>query len=89
MQHIIPIYRAGCSNIYIYIYIYQTLHHLELAFCKNYFDFTKIFVLSLFIELVNQSCWLEKSFVIKLLVAEKSKPCEIYRRMCDVYGEAR
>ena len=26
--------------------------------------------------------------VIKFLVAEKSKPCEIYRRMCDVYGEA-
>ena len=26
--------------------------------------------------------------VIKSLVAEKYKPCEIYRRMCDVYGKA-
>ena len=26
--------------------------------------------------------------VIKLLVGEKCNPCEIYRRMSDVYGEA-
>ena len=25
---------------------------------------------------------------IKFLVAEKCKPCEIYTRMCDVYGKA-
>ena len=25
---------------------------------------------------------------MKSLVAEKCKPCEIYSRMCDVYGEA-
>ena len=31
--------------------------------------------------------WIEPSF-IKFFVAEKSKPYEIYRRMCDVYGEA-
>ena len=32
---------------------------------------------------------LEKRFVIKVLGAEKCKSCEIYRRMCDVYEEAR
>ena len=30
---------------------------------------------------------LEQSSLIKFLVAEKFKPCEIYRRMCDVYRE--
>ena len=30
---------------------------------------------------------LEQKFVIKLSVAEKSKPCEIYRRMRDVHEE--
>ena len=29
-----------------------------------------------------------KESVMKFLVAEKCKPCEIYRRMCDVYDEA-
>ena len=31
---------------------------------------------------------LEQRSVIKFLVADKCKPCEIYRRMCDVYWEA-
>ena len=31
---------------------------------------------------------LKQSSVIKFLVAEKCKPCEIYRKMCDVYTEA-
>ena len=30
----------------------------------------------------------EERSVIKFLVAEKCKPCEIYRRMCDVFGDA-
>ena len=30
----------------------------------------------------------EQRSVIKYLVAEKCKLCEIYRRICDVYGEA-
>ena len=29
-----------------------------------------------------------KKTVIKFLVTEKWRPCEIYRRMCNVYGEA-
>ena len=29
----------------------------------------------------------EQRSIIKFSVAEKSKPCEIYRRMCDVYRE--
>ena len=31
---------------------------------------------------------LEQRCVIKLLVAEKCKSCEIYRRICAVYGKA-
>ena len=31
---------------------------------------------------------LEQRSVIKFLVAEKCKPCEIYRKMCNVHGEA-
>ena len=31
---------------------------------------------------------LEQRSVIKVLVTEKGKPSEIYRRMCDAYGEA-
>ena len=30
---------------------------------------------------------LEQRSVIKFLVAEKYKPCKIYRRMCDTFGE--
>ena len=30
---------------------------------------------------------LEQRLVIKVLLAEKCKPYEIYRRMCDVYKE--
>ena len=30
---------------------------------------------------------LERRSVIKFLVAEKSKQCEVYERMSDVYGE--
>ena len=32
--------------------------------------------------------WLEQRSVMKVLLAEKCKPCEIYRKMCDVYKEA-
>ena len=31
---------------------------------------------------------LEQRSIIKFLVVERYKPYEIYRRMCDVYGEA-
>ena len=30
---------------------------------------------------------LEQRSVIKFLLTEKCKSCEIYRKMCDVYGE--
>ena len=26
--------------------------------------------------------------VVQFLLVQKCKPCDIYRRMCDVYGEA-
>ena len=37
----------------------------------------------------NQTLYsrLEQRYVIEPLVAEKCKPCEIYLRMCDMYGE--
>ena len=48
------------------------------------FHRTKIFVLMLF----NMVAKLEQRSVINFLVVEKFKLCEIYRRMCVVYGEA-
>ena len=36
----------------------------------------------------NQWLRFEQRSVIKVLVAEKCKPLEIYRRMFDAYGEA-
>ena len=30
---------------------------------------------------------LEQRTVTKFLMAEKYKPCEVYRRMCDMYRE--
>ena len=36
----------------------------------------------------NQSSKLEQRYVVKFLVTKKYKPCENYKRMCDMYGEA-
>ena len=49
-----------------------------------------LFVSRLFRMAANQTeCFkLEQRSVIKSLVAEKCKPCEIYRRICNVYREA-
>ena len=62
----------------------KTLPCLKLAYNKNYFNLTKIFVLKLFKMLVNQakSSRLEQCSVMKSLVVEKCKPCEYYWRMC-------
>ena len=35
----------------------------------------------------TECSWLEQRSVMKFLVVKKRKPCEIYRRICDVYGE--
>ena len=35
----------------------------------------------------TDSSRLEQRSVIKVLVAEKCKPCDIHRKICDVYGE--
>ena len=68
----------------------STRHGLKLAKSKNYFDLTKIFVLRKFKTATNQTehSRFEQRSLIKFLVAEKCKPCEIYRRTCDVYREA-
>ena len=58
---------------------------MELVYSKNYFNLAKIFVLRLFKIVTNQTqCTrLEQRSIIKFLIPEKSKPCEICRRMCD------
>ena len=33
--------------------------------------------------------WFEQRSIIKFLVTENCKPCEICRRMCDVYGDKK
>ena len=56
----------------------------------NFFlNLTNISILRLFKMITNQTecSRLEQRSVIKCSVAEKCKPCEIYKRMCDVYGE--
>ena len=49
-----------------------------------------MFALKLFKMAANQTecSLLEQNYVIKFLVVEKCKPCEIYWRVCNVYGEA-
>ena len=67
-----------------------TLHFLELVYCKDFFNLTKIFMLMLFkisANQINQFRLVQRS-VMKFLVAEKCKLCEIYWTICDVYGEA-
>ena len=73
---------------------------LEIFFPKNFLNWfiakislilQKYFVLRLSKMATNkkkESSWIEQRTVIKVLLAEKCKPCEIYRRMYDVYGEA-
>ena len=61
------------------ININSTLSYLELIFTKNHFNPTKIFVLSLFKKAVNQTGLSSNFWCVR---------CAIYRRMCDVYGEA-
>ena len=57
---------------------------------KSYSNLTEIFVLGLLRIVANQTecSRLEQRSVIKFLLAEKCKPCEIYTRMCIVYREA-
>ena len=64
-----------------------TWYCLELVYSKNYFNLTKIFVLSLFKMAAIQTVCSRQMSIIKFLLAEKCKPCDIYRRMCDVYRE--
>ena len=60
---------------------------MELVYSENYFNLVKIFVLKLFRLMENQTdnFKLQQRSVIKFLVAEKCKLCEVY----DVYGEAK
>ena len=62
---------------------------MYLVYSKNCFSFAKMFVLRLFemVENQKQCSKLEQRSVVKFLLAEKYKPCKIYRRMRDVHGE--
>ena len=65
------------------------MHCLELVNSKNYLNHKK-YVLRLFKMVANptECSKLEQRSVMKFLMAEKHKACEIHRRMCDVYEEA-
>ena len=62
---------------------------MELTY-KKFVSSRKIFVLKQFKLVANQrnSSTIGQGSVIKSLVAEKCKSCEIYPRMCDAYREA-
>ena len=59
---------------------------LYIVYSKDYFTLAEIFLLRLFKMVTNQIVCirLEQMSVIKYLVAEKYKPCEMYGRMYDV-----
>ena len=61
----------------------KTMHCWELENTKNHFDLTEIFALRLFKMVANsKKCFrLEQKSFMKLLLAEKCKPCDIYRRL--------
>ena len=72
--------------IYIYIYIFRINSVLFGIYSKNYFSL----VFGQFKMVSNQTecSRFEQRYVIKFSVSEKYKPCEIYRRISDVYREA-
>ena len=86
-----------CIYIYIYIYLFRIFfHNCKLCIVwnwfieKNYFDPTKVFVSRLFKVAINQTDYFrfKQRSVIKILVAEKCKRCEICRKMCVVNRDA-
>ena len=62
-----------------------TLHCLELIDSKYYFNLAKVFVLKLF-KMAGKIWVLQAGTEIKLLITDKCKPCEIYRKM-NVFNE--
>ena len=65
------------------------MHFFNWFIATNYFNLADIFVLRLFkIEATQtERSWLEQRSVIKFLVAEKRKLCDIFGRMCDMLEE--
>ena len=61
---------------------------MELVSCKIILSRKNIFFETIQIGDKSECSRFEQSSVIKSLLAEKCKPYEIYRRMCDVHGEA-
>ena len=78
---LLPIYKL------IKIYTLCTSHYFQHN-SKNYVNHIEIFALRLFKKMVS---WitpdLEQRSVIKFLMTEKCKPCDIYWWMSDGYGE--
>ena len=61
---------------------------MELVHSKIYFNFVEKYFQAMLNGIKSVYSTQKQRSVIKFLVAEKCKPCEIYRRMCDAYGEA-
>ena len=62
------------------------MHFLELVYSKNYFNLAKVFVLRLIKMAKNQTecSRLDQRFLMKILVTENCKSCEINWRMLYV-----
>ena len=74
-------YNSSCCNVN------SALFGIGLE--PNYFNLTKIFAVETIQNGSKSKCTrLEQRYVIEFLLTEKCKPCEIYRRICDVNGEA-
>ena len=58
---------------------------VNMVYSQNYFNLTEIILLMLF-KMASKQTVLGRS-VMKFIVPEKSKPYEIYTRICDVHGD--
>ena len=61
---------------------------MELLYDKNPFYLAKMFFEAIQNGSKHEYSRLEQRSIIKFFLEEKCKPCEMYRRMCDVYGKA-
>ena len=65
----------------------QILNSFQLVYCKNNFNQNNCF--EAIKNGTKSECFkLEQESVIIFFITEKYKPCENFKRMCDVYGES-
>ena len=79
-----------CSFFLLEVFFSVNVIPAFFVISKNYFNPAKIFVSNFFKIVADQTEFfmLEQRSVIKFLLAEKCKLCEIYRTMYHVYGLA-